>query len=244
MTKKELIQFIKDDLTASGSLEMDVLNDDEISRIIEAEKRMVFMEWRDCVELRFHIFPVQCFQTQEFKKTRTIQLPDCVYGIDEFKEIKDGSRLFGINDPNLNIDQVMGSDLWLSPFSSDIVASRTVAWSWYDLAKSFTLTEIQHRFNIATHRLQVIGRDPRCAVWCRAYVAIDDESLYDYYDFQRWCIAKTKTQLHRVLKTFTYTVVGGVQITDMFGEEGKTEMQEIRDRQKENNQADWFYAIP
>lgn len=243
MTQDELVQFIKDDLTASCSLDLDVLNDAELVRIINAEKRMAFMEWPDCVELRLQIFPVQCFQTPEFKKTRTIQLPNCVYGVDKFQEIKDGSRLFGINDPNLNIDQVMGSDLWLSPFSSDVIASRTVAWSWYDLAKSFTLTEIQHRFNIATHRLQVIGRDPKCAVLLQAYVAIDDESLYDYYDFQRFCIARAKTQLHRVLKTFTYNVVGGVQITDMYKEEGESEMKEIKERQANLSQPNWFVAV-
>ena len=243
MTKKEFIDFIKDDLTATGSLDLDVINDDEIERIIEAEKKMVFMEWRDCVELKLAILPVQCFLTKEFKTTRTIQLPKCVYGVDQFREIKDGSRMFGINDPNLNVDQVMGSDLWLSPFSSDVIAGRTIAWSWYDLARSFTLTEIQHKFNIATHRLQVIGRDPKCPVALRAYVAIDDESLYEYYDFQRWCIAKCKMQIHRVLKTYTYNIVGGVQLTDMYHEQGKSECDEIKERQDKLNQPDWFIMV-
>lgn len=243
MTKQELIQLIKDDLTASGGLDLDVLEDKEIDRIIEIEKNHVFMEWPDCVEEKITILPVECFTTEEFKKTRTIQLPKCVYGVTSLREMKDGSRLFGINDPNLNIDQVMGSDLWLSPFSSDIIASRTVAWSWYDLAKSFTLTEIQHRFNIATHRLQVIGRDPRCDVIVTGLVAIDDESLYDYYDYQRWCIAKAKTQLHRVLKTFTYNTVGGVTITEAFGTEGKEELNEITERQKILSQPDWFLMV-
>lgn len=243
MTLKELIDFIKDDITASGSLELDAINDKELERIIHAEQKMVYMEWRDCAELKHTIMPVQCFRTPEFKKTRTIQLPKCVVGVDQFREIKDGSRMFGINDPNLNIDQVMGSDLWLSPFSSDVVAGRTIAWSWYDLARSFTLTEIQHAFNIATHRLQVIGRDPQCPVVLRAWVGIDEESLYEYYDFQRWCIATAKMQIHRVLKTFTYNIVGGVQITDMFQEQGKTERDEIKERQDKLNQPDWFVMV-
>lgn len=66
------------------------------------------------------------FETEEFKGSRSIQLPACVWGINMFKEIKDGSRFFGINDMDLTMDKVFGSDLFLSPFSSDIITTRTV----------------------------------------------------------------------------------------------------------------------
>ena len=69
------------------------------------------------------------FQTKDFKSSRSIQLPECVWGINEFSEIKDGARFFGINDMDLTMDKVFGSDLFLSPFSSDIIATRTITWS-------------------------------------------------------------------------------------------------------------------
>ena len=40
MTKQELIKMVTDDLTVSGSLKLN-LNEDEISRIIDVEKNMV-----------------------------------------------------------------------------------------------------------------------------------------------------------------------------------------------------------
>lgn len=242
MTIQELVSFISDDLTASGSITLD-LNHKEIERIINAERKYAYMEWRDACELNYAVVYPQAFRSPDFMKTRTIQLPECVMGVCEFREIKDGAKLFGINDPDLRMDRVFGSDLWLSPFSSDVIASRTISYSWFDLARSFTLTDIQHKFNLATHKLQVIGRTPVSPVLIRAFVAIPESDLYDYYYFQRWCIAKCKSQLHRVLKTFTYNVIGGVQITDMYGEQGKAEIDEIKEYMKNVDPADYFIMV-
>ena len=239
MTKEELIQLISDDLTASGQIKIN-LNTDEISRIIDVEKEMMHRDWRDAVELKYAVMNPQVFHTPEFKASRTIQLPDCVYGIDEFREIKDGSRLFGINDPDLRLERVMGSDLWLSPFSSNVITSRTISYSWFDLARSFTLTDIQFRFNINTHRINVIGHDPIAPVLIRAYVAIDDADLYEDYYAQRWFIAKCKCQMHRILKTFEYNTIGGVSITSMYGEQGQAEIDSIKEYMKGQDQPDWF----
>lgn len=242
MTKQELIKLISDDLTASGNINLD-LDEKEISRIIDVEKKMAYRDWRDAVELKYAVMSPYVFRTEEFRKSRTIQLPDCVMGIDEFREMKDGSRLFGINDPDLSIQRVMGSDLWLSPFSSDVITTRTISYSWFDLARSFTLIDIQFRFNINTHRINVIGHDPIAPVVIRAYIAIDDADLFEDYYFQRWCIAKCKCQMHRILKTFEYNVIGGVNITSMYGEQGTQELNDIKEYQKGQDPPDYFISF-
>lgn len=239
MTEQELIDFITSDLTVGGQLQLN-LNIDEMKRIIKAEKEMAHRDWRDAVELKHAIMNPAAFRTAEFKASRTIQLPDCVYGIDEFREIKDGSRLFGVADPDLNFDRLMGSDLWLSPFSSDVLVSRTISYSWFDLARSFTLIDIQFKFNINTKRIYVIGHDPLAPVYIRAFVAIEDADLYSDYYFQRWCIARCKMQMHRLLKTFEYVTVGGVNITSMYGDQGKEECDSIKEYMKGQDTADWF----
>ena len=239
MNKQELIKLVTDDLTVSGSMNLS-LNEDEIGRIIEVEKGMVHRDWRDTVDLKYAVMSPRAFRTPEFRASRTIQLPDCVYGIQEFREIKDGSRIFGVNDPDLRLERLMGSDLWLSPFSSDVITTRTVSYSWFDLARSFTLTDIQFRFNINTHRINVIGHDPIAPVLIRAYVAIDDQNLYEDYYFQRWVIARCKMQMHRILKTFEYNAIGGVSITTMYGDQGKEECDSIKEYMKGNDTPDWF----
>lgn len=239
MTKEELIKLVEDEITVSGQLKLNVSRD-EIGRLIEMEKKYVYRDWPFTTELKHAVMHPGAFRTEEFRQSRTIQLPECVWGIQEFCEIKDGMRMFGINDPDLRLERVMASDLWLSPFSSDVITTRTVSYSWFDLSRSFTLTDIQFNFNINTHRIKVIGHEPYAPVLIRAWVAIDDANLYDDYWFQRWIIARCKTQLHRILKTFEYTAIGGVSITSMLGEQGKQEQDEIKEYMKNNTQPDWF----
>ena len=239
MTREDFIQNIVDEITISGSLNVTVKTK-EIERIIDNEKRNVFRNWRDTVEPRYGIIPVSQFRTPEFRQSRTIQFPDCVWGIEEFREIKDGSRLFGINDPDLSMERVMGSDLWLSPFSSDVITTRTISYSWFDLARSFTLKDIQFNFNINTKRVQVIGHDPIAPVLCRVFVQIEDAALYDDYMFLKLCIGKTMIQIHRVLKTFEVTLVGGVSIGQYFMELGKEYLNEVNEYIKGQQNPDWF----
>ena len=239
MTRNEFIQNIVDEITISGSLNVQV-NTKEIERIIDNEKRNVFRNWRDTVELRYGIIPLHQFRTPEFRASRTIQFPDCVWGIDEFREIKDGSRLFGINDPDLSMERVMGSDLWLSPFSSDVITTRTVSYSWFDLARSFTLKDIQFHFNLNTKRVKIIGHDPIAPVIFRVIVQIEDSALYDDYMFLKQCIGKVMVQIHRVLKTFEVTLVGGVSIGSYFMDLGKQYLDEVKEYIDKNQNPDWF----
>lgn len=243
MTKEELIDLVENEITVSGQLKLSV-NKNEISRIIDMEKRYVYRDWPFTTELKHAVMNPAAFRTPEFNASRTIQLPDCVWGIQEFCEIKDGMRLFGINDPDLRLERVMASDLWLSPFSSDVITSRTISYSWFDLARSFTLTDIQFNFNFNTHRIKVIGHNPLSPVLIRAWVAIDEGNLYEDYYFQRWIIARCKMQLHRVLKTFEYTTIGNVSITSMLYDQGKQELDEIKEYMKNNTQPDWFLMFP
>ena len=244
MTKDELVQSVVDELTASGSLNIS-LKTEEISRIIDVEKKYVFREWRDTVELKYGVIRTESFKTPEFRSSRTIQLPDCVWGVREFREIKDSARLFGINDPDLNFDRVMNSDLYLAgPFMSDIITSRIVSYSFFDLARSFTLYDVNFDFNLNTKRLKVIGHDPLNPVLIQVYMQIEDSALYNDYYFQRWIIARCKRQFHRVLKTFEYNLVGGVNITSMYEEQGKSEMDEIKETIDKRNQPDWFLMFP
>ena len=239
MTKQELIQLVKDEITVSGSLKLPI-KDEEISRIIDMEKDQWYKNNRDAVELKMGVLKPDAFRTDDFRSSRTIQLPECVYGIQEFREIKDGSRLFGINDPDLTSERVFGSDLFLSPFSSDVITSRTISYSWFDLARSFTLIDIQFDFNWNTHRIKVIGHNPIAPVFIRAYVAIDEGDVYADYYFQRLIMGRMMLQTHRVLKMFETNAIGGVAISGMLAEQGQKYIDEVKEYIDKINVPDKF----
>lgn len=242
MTKKDFIANIINEITISGALNLNI-NEAEIDRIIENEKRNVFLNWRNAVETKFTVLHPAAFRTDEFRKARSIQLPSCVWGVQDMREIKNSGRWFGVADMDLSLDRVFASDTFLSPFSSDIIMSRTIQFSYYDLMRSFTLTDMQFSFNPNTHKITVIGHNPTSGVLLRCHVAIEDSALYDDYMFFKQCVGKAMIQINRAYKFFEVTLIGGVNISTMLADTGQKYLDEVAEYQKGITPPDWFFMF-
>jgi hypothetical protein len=58
--------------------------------------------------------------------------------------------------------------------------------------------------------------------------------------FLKQCIGKTMIQIHRVLKTFEVTLVGGVSIGTYFMDLGKQYLDEVKEYINGQQNPDWF----
>ena len=85
MTLEELIQEIKDDLSASCSLPYN-LNDDEIIRIINRAKAWFYDNYQYSVEKRYFVLANYFFQTPQFRNTRQVQLPPKIVTVFDVRE--------------------------------------------------------------------------------------------------------------------------------------------------------------
>lgn len=243
MTKNEFVELINNEVTISCALPFK-LPQKEIERIIDFELNYLYREYRESTEVKMCVLKLGLFYTPEFKATRTIQFPDCIIGINRFLEMKGGQRVLGINDPDFSFDRVMSADLYLSPWSSDTITYRTIQWSFWDLTRSFILTDIQHKFNPNTHRLQVVGRTPVNPVFVEGISKIPAEDMYEDHIVQRWIIAKTKMQLGKLLGTFQLNLIGGVTINyTLYSDEGKQELTELKEMIASKDVADWFISF-
>lgn len=247
MTKDELVKFIKDEITAYGAIPFSP-PDGEIMRIIDTESRWLYREYRDAVQEANYVIPVEYFNTKEFKNTRSIQLPECVLAVTRFMEMKGNSGMGGIGggfyDPDMKFDRLMASDMFLSPISSDTITARTIQWSFWDLSKSFILTDISHDFNINTKRVFVSGRNPKRHVYVSAKTSIPEHELYEDPIVLRWFVAKAKISLARILSLLNYPLIGGVTVnTNMLSEEGKSDLEELKKYIQSNNPPDWLIMI-
>ena len=73
------------------------------------------------------------------------------------------------------------------------------------------------------------------------YVAIDDDDLYDDELFIRYCLAKSKISLSRVLSAFEYNLPGGVRVnTADLRSDGEKELQEVMDMINGENTPSYF----
>jgi hypothetical protein len=103
---------------------------------------------------------------------------------------------------------------------------------------------VSYDFNRNTHRLKIIGRNPKrnCAI--TTYVKIEENRLYDDWFFQRYVTAQGKIALGRILGFFTFNLPGGIAVNaDSIKEEGKEELEKILTTIDEENSPDWFYIF-
>jgi len=241
MTKQELIDEVRGEITASCSLPF-APPDKEIERIIDLESKWLYREYRDTLYTRWYILDKKYYDTDEWKATRTFQLPDCVEGIKLIYELTSGQRVFGIHDPDLQFDRLMAADLYLTPLSSDQITYRTIQWSFWDLSRAFNLRDIQFSYNLNTHRIVITGRDPDQSLFITTMDRIPTEELYNDPLVIKWMIAKAKMSLARIFSTFDYNLLGNITVNyDAWRSEGQEELQELKDKIASDNVPDWFH---
>lgn len=243
MTRQEFISQVNGEITASAAIPFSLPNT-EIERLVKLEQQWMYREYRDAVQDAWYVLDKKYYATDEWKHTRTFQLPPCVMAIKYVYEMTSGQRAFGIHDPDMSFDRLMAADLYLTPLSSDQITYRTIQWSFWDLAKQFNLRDINHHFSINTKRLIITGRDPVESLWVTTLNQIPEEDLYDDPLFLKWVIARGKIQLARILGTFNYTLIGGIQINYAdIRAEGQEELKELKEKIKTDSPGDWFMMM-
>lgn len=245
MNRDDLRNWVKDEVTMSGSIQLNI-TDKEIDRVIDYATQEVYEMYPDALKDSCCIIPLATFRTPEFKRTRTIQFPKCVMSVTEFREMKRRNSLFGIQDPDISFNRAFQSDMYFSaPYNMDTVTFRTMQWSLWDQLKMFTLVDIQHSWNRNSHTLLVPGHDPFTDVWCRLMVKVPEQELWEDPWCKKWIAAKCKKQVHKLLGTVTANIIGGVTINaNIYKEDADADIQECKDYWKELIQGDYFLAFP
>ena len=212
MTRDEFKQWLKDEVTLSGALAINI-PDKEYDRVIDRELQAVYEKSTEAVKESYTIIPVDYFYTPEFRRTRTIQFPKCVMSVIRFVEMKRRNSMFGFNDPDFSFNRTFQADMWLgSQMNMDSVMFRTVQWSLWDQLKQFTLIDIKHRWNWNDKTLLVLGHDPTVNVFCGLGVKVAEEDMFEDYWCRKWISAHMMLQANKLLTLFNLPLQGGVAI--------------------------------
>lgn len=240
MTKQELINLIKGEVTVSSALSYSV-PDAEYERIITMALNWFYHNYQYSIETKYFIVKKDVFTGKKFKQNRALLMPDCVVGITEVKEIKNTSKL-GYFGADFSAERMIAQEIYLSPFNADDVVLRTAYESYWDISQAFFLERIAFDYNHNTNKVTILGRDPGCNVCFECMVKIPQEALFDDWTFQKYCCAQAKISLGRILGMFTYQLPGGVTINaDSVKTEGQEELQQILEKIDEENAPSWFY---
>lgn len=239
MTEAQLVAEISAEITNSCALPYS-LNDAEVKRIIKRAKSWFFENYQYAVEDRLIAIPLEVFQHQDFKATRMVQMPDCVVSVYHLAEVS-GVGIIGNPERDFSDSKLLGAEIFLSPFQGDNLVYRTAMYSYFDLAKAYSLETVAHSWNRNTKRITVLGRNPFKNCFVRCMVKIPDEALFDDDLFIRYCLAQAKINLGRTLGVFSYNLPGGVQINfEGIKQDGLDEMTAIKEQIDQENSPDWF----
>ena len=174
-----------------------------------------------------------------------IQFPDCVLTVTKFEEMKHRNMMFGCNDPAFSFDKTFMADMWFgNMMNMDGVAFRTIQWSTWDQLKQFTLVDIQHRWNYASHQLYVIGHDPSVNVFCGLMTKAPVSDLYDNIWVRKWVSAHCKLAAYRLMTYVQTTYIGGVTINlQAFTDEANKDIEDCKTKFAEFGRVPRIYKI-
>jgi hypothetical protein len=239
MTRDELVELIQDELTVSSGLPNSI-SPKEIERIIKNSERWFYINYKNAVESDYYVIPHSYFTSTDFTSRRFVQLPDCVMTIQDFREIRGGSRI-GIVDRDITENKIIASELFLSSVTGDDLVMRTAQYAYWDLTKAYFLDTIAYTFNQNTKRIKISGRNPRTSSIIKCFSKIPQESLYDDDLFIRWVFGKSKIALGYMYTLYTYQLPGGVTINgSILKDAGEKELQEVKDQIDKESPPDWF----
>jgi hypothetical protein len=241
-----LIKEINDELSVGCQIPFTVPKK-ELSRIVERSKDLFYKIYEDSVEEMYIALPKEALMKPEFKagiyagsdtlsKVNTtsnrgvIPMPNSVFSVNAVFEWKgfageDGgfsNNSFSKGDKDFSIDKFIFSDTYGAGIGSENLMYYVINAKFVDVARQILLPQISYQYNRLTHKLRFMGELPKEAVVFQIYNKIPDCALFQDEIFIRYCAAKAKMQLGRILGTFTFNLPGNVTINyDMIASEGK-----------------------
>jgi len=238
----EFIQEIQDEITVGCSLPFSVPKK-EIERIIKYGEKWIYKKYEEAVESRYYVVDKASLQDENFKKYRTITLPSCIYSVNSVSESSSGGSGGGAfsNMADFSMEKAMFKDVGNVANSSEALMEYVMYESFADLSRSIMTHPISYNYSRLSNDLVILGQTPQASMVLEVYVKVPLEKLMEDEIFYRYCVAKGKTQLARILGSFDFKLPGGVAINyDMYKEEGVEELEKLTEELKDDEGMDWF----
>jgi len=239
----KFVKDVKDELSVSCQLPINI-STNEVMRIIDKAKGWFYKNYEDSVEDKYFVIEKQYFDTETFRKTGTVILPNDIFSVNDVSEIG-REMLSSFNkwdmDKDFAMDKFLYTDMYKPNYQSESLMYYVINESFYDMARQLLVNKVGYRYNRLTHNLLFTGERPENHVVLEVYATIPDCDLFQDEIFFRYVAAHAKMQISRVLGTFNYNLPGNIQINyDLIREEGQSELDAIKEEIKEDEGTDYF----
>jgi len=180
-----------------------------------------------------------------------VPMPPTVYSVNNVFEWQgfageDGgwqTNYFSAGDVDFSIRKFIYSDTYGPGLGSENLMAYVINSSLLDTTRQILLPQISYSYNRLTKKFRFQGKLPKYACIFQVYNTIPDCALFQDEIFIRYCIAKAKVQLARILGTFSFNLPGNITINyDMIASEGQEELNFIIEEIKGDEGVDYFYT--
>lgn len=244
MTQDEFISNVQQELSVACALPF-TIPVVEIERIIKFSSDWFYKKYEDAVEERYYFIPTSLFKNEQFKKERTVTIPECVFSVYGVKKLKENfaSTMSFDGTSDFGIEKLLLSDSIGLGTGTEYLMYYTLNLYWMDVASHIINHSISYNYNRNSHKLFLGGKIPNrdCVVMC--YAKLPLEHLMNDEIFYRYVVAKCKIQLSRILGTFNFNLPGNIQINyDLIRSEGSEALEKIEEEIKSDEGMDFFFT--
>lgn len=244
LTKDEFIANIQDEISVACALPFSIPRK-EIERIMDMAAKWFYKNDEDAVEERYFVIPVTAFDSEEFKRSRTIKLPDCIQSVFRVNPLREsfGRRTSFDGTADFGIERMFLSDSGTVGETTESLMYYVINLSWLDLSNHILNHTIGFNYNRNSNKLFFSGGKPDrdCVVSCDVKLPL--EYLMKEELFFRYVSAKCKIQLARILGTFDFKYPGDITINyDTIKSEGQDELDKVEQEIKDDESMDFFFT--
>lgn len=242
MTKQEFYDEINTAITVGCSLPFSV-PEKAIDNIVKYTAQWFHRNWDDGVENIYLSIPASVWSTnEEFKQTRKLTLPKCIYSVNAVAKDKTSKNKLSGGGADFSFTGYMSSNWGVNGgisgtedlMGTDAVLGYVIASSWGDLTDLILNYPISYSYSRQSNKLFLKGsleHSPDFLLDCEVRAPL--ESLYNLDLFFHYCLGQTKMQLANILGTFSMDLPGGASINfDRFYDQGKESVDEIKEEIK------------
>ena len=255
----DFCESIQQEMSVNGSIPFSIPIQ-SIAQITKNAKTMFYKMYSDATEEMFIAIPKEEILKKSFQKgvekmkdegdkevtknrRGAYMLPDGVVSVVGVYEIGSWSgesgwstNLLGKHTGDISLNRL----LFQSVLNRDtcVAADNTMYYvcteSFIDMSRQLFQNPISFNYNRLTNNLRFLGKLPTNDVILEVLVKIPDCDLYNDDLFRRYVIADAKSQLGRILNSFSFNLPGGISINaEAIANEGSAEkdaiIQELKD---------------
>ncbi len=246
-TIEEFIDQIQTELTIACSLPK-TLPDEAIRLIIERRALPWFYRsYQYAVQKIYYLIKKEAFQTEEFTKYRTVDVPCEIQSVVYLYEVR-GDSLFqlGINTPNLSVNMGVTNQPYLSSYVTtigELGVYKTILDSMSDMLNQLNKYTLKHHYNQLNHRLHILTNVEHNVI-IEAYADIPKENLFRDDLFFKYVAGYAKQQLGNMVGRYDFTLPGGIKIqaSDLVSQ-GKEEVREVEEFINGQSNSSFFIMV-